>query len=324
MCIPDYFSVIKEPMDLRTVETNLKNGVYKTTIQFANDIRKIWNNAFRYNEKESDVYAMSGDMSAFFEKQFTKVGNLSLQEFSKKKIKKLQKTSTATPFKDFDRLEGKSSNNKKTPKAHMETSWKQDLTMRIRKLPSDSIGHIASIVSKDPMYFGVDCSEGVEIDLNMLADKTLKDLDRYTRQQLTRIENSKNKKMKKEQELKQAVQPSQPYQMLQANNPYVSYNSNPLMNLPMQYTTSLTDAANFNPHTSGGMMMQQTQSLTQTESRPAAAGDNSDSSGESSFIDSTDEETDKHENNNAKEGGQQPKPQDTLSDLADFQAGIYF
>ena len=26
--IPDYFDVIKEPMDISTVEKNLKNGVY--------------------------------------------------------------------------------------------------------------------------------------------------------------------------------------------------------------------------------------------------------------------------------------------------------
>ena len=52
----DYYSYIKEPMDLATVEQNLKNFAYSTHIQFATDVRKIWNNSFMYNAKGNLIF----------------------------------------------------------------------------------------------------------------------------------------------------------------------------------------------------------------------------------------------------------------------------
>jgi len=43
-------------MDLGTAEIKLKNNEYQSVNQFAADIRKIWNNSFRYNAKGSIVY----------------------------------------------------------------------------------------------------------------------------------------------------------------------------------------------------------------------------------------------------------------------------
>lgn len=49
--VPDYYDIVKEPMDLGTVERNLKNGVITSPTQFINEVRKIWNNSFLYNAK---------------------------------------------------------------------------------------------------------------------------------------------------------------------------------------------------------------------------------------------------------------------------------
>lgn len=60
--IPDYFEVIKEPMDFSTVEKNLKNYQYSTVNQFHADINKIWLNSYRYNQKGSDIYRLTTEM----------------------------------------------------------------------------------------------------------------------------------------------------------------------------------------------------------------------------------------------------------------------
>jgi len=39
--IPDYYTIVKEPMDLSNVEKNLKKGLYTSPLQFAADVRKI-------------------------------------------------------------------------------------------------------------------------------------------------------------------------------------------------------------------------------------------------------------------------------------------
>ena len=50
MGIPDYFKIIKEPMDLSTLSNNLKNDKYDTNISFEKDMKKIWDNALLYNK----------------------------------------------------------------------------------------------------------------------------------------------------------------------------------------------------------------------------------------------------------------------------------
>ncbi len=44
--IPNYFDIIKEPMDLQTVEKNLKRKAYATPTQFHADIGKIIRNSY--------------------------------------------------------------------------------------------------------------------------------------------------------------------------------------------------------------------------------------------------------------------------------------
>jgi len=58
-------------MDLRTVEDKLRGREYATTQEFAADVRKIWNNSFRYNSKESEIYKMTETMSNHFEELFS-------------------------------------------------------------------------------------------------------------------------------------------------------------------------------------------------------------------------------------------------------------
>lgn len=47
--IPDYLDIIKEPMDLSTIEKNFKNNVYREGKEFRNDMRKIFENSLTYN-----------------------------------------------------------------------------------------------------------------------------------------------------------------------------------------------------------------------------------------------------------------------------------
>lgn len=47
--VPDYYNIIKEPMDLGTLMKNLKNIVYKSKSEFAKDVMLIWDNCLTYN-----------------------------------------------------------------------------------------------------------------------------------------------------------------------------------------------------------------------------------------------------------------------------------
>ncbi|KAL8111608.1 hypothetical protein AgCh_019360 [Apium graveolens] len=65
--IPDYYTVIKHPMDLGTVKSKLVSGQYTSPLEFAADVRLTFSNAKTYNPPGNDVHVMADVLSKFFE-----------------------------------------------------------------------------------------------------------------------------------------------------------------------------------------------------------------------------------------------------------------
>ncbi|XP_020589008.1 transcription factor GTE9-like isoform X2 [Phalaenopsis equestris] len=68
--IPDYFTVIKQPMDLGTVKSKIVSGAYSSPQDFASDVRLTFSNAMTYNPPTNDVHAMANVMRNFFESRW--------------------------------------------------------------------------------------------------------------------------------------------------------------------------------------------------------------------------------------------------------------
>lgn len=54
--IPDYFDIIKKPMDLSTIKRKLDTGQYSDPWQYVDDVWMMFENAWLYNRKTSKVY----------------------------------------------------------------------------------------------------------------------------------------------------------------------------------------------------------------------------------------------------------------------------
>lgn len=65
--IPDYFTVIKHPMDLGTIKKRLTSGAYLSPLEFLADVRLTFSNAMIYNPPGNIVHIMADTMSKFFE-----------------------------------------------------------------------------------------------------------------------------------------------------------------------------------------------------------------------------------------------------------------
>lgn len=65
--IPDYHSVIKKPMDLRTVKEKLDNGQYENAKEFEADIRLIFQNCAKYNGADHPIRHMANELEAIFD-----------------------------------------------------------------------------------------------------------------------------------------------------------------------------------------------------------------------------------------------------------------
>ena len=89
----NYFEIIKEPMDLSTVEKTLKTGGYQTANQFHADINKIWFNSYAYNEKTSRIYKLTVEMEKYYKK---------LQDCQSGRPLKMEKTKTKSKVGDRD------------------------------------------------------------------------------------------------------------------------------------------------------------------------------------------------------------------------------
>jgi hypothetical protein len=68
--LPDYYQIIKKPMDLGTVKKKLENREYATPDEFAADVRLIFSNCYLYNGPNTDVVAMCKKVEQMFENKY--------------------------------------------------------------------------------------------------------------------------------------------------------------------------------------------------------------------------------------------------------------
>lgn len=85
--IPDYFSIIKHPMDLGTIKTRLAEGYYADPEELHTDVRLVWSNAQTYNPPGSDIYIMSQRLSDFFESKFKRIAEKQKKEAQREREK---------------------------------------------------------------------------------------------------------------------------------------------------------------------------------------------------------------------------------------------
>uniref|UniRef100_A0A8D8XN76 Nucleosome-remodeling factor subunit NURF301 n=2 Tax=Cacopsylla melanoneura TaxID=428564 RepID=A0A8D8XN76_9HEMI len=63
---PDYYNVVKEPMDLKTIELRIAQQRYKKLSDFIGDMTKIFDNCRYYNPRESPFFKHAHALETFF------------------------------------------------------------------------------------------------------------------------------------------------------------------------------------------------------------------------------------------------------------------
>ncbi|KAF4110440.1 hypothetical protein G5714_009692 [Onychostoma macrolepis] len=66
--IPDYFDIVKNPIDLSTIKRKLDTGQYQEPWQYVDDIWLMFKNAWLYNRKTSRVYKHCSKLAEVFER----------------------------------------------------------------------------------------------------------------------------------------------------------------------------------------------------------------------------------------------------------------
>nr|XP_016435265.1 PREDICTED: transcription factor GTE10-like [Nicotiana tabacum] len=182
--IPDYFTVIKQPMDLGTVKSKLHSGEYLSPLQFAADVRLTFKNAMTYNPPGNDVHFMAQTLSKFFEvrwKPLEKKIPIIEEEPLPSKSSVILETETDTPLAMPPSKKKKVAplDNKVTPepvKRVMSDADKHKLTAEIEALLAELPENIIDFL-REKSFNGSQVSEDeIEIDLDALNDDILYEL----------------------------------------------------------------------------------------------------------------------------------------------------
>lgn len=64
--VPDYYEVIKNPMDLSTIESRINSGYYRTRDIYVSDFRLIFDNCRTYNSEATEYYGCANKLEEYF------------------------------------------------------------------------------------------------------------------------------------------------------------------------------------------------------------------------------------------------------------------
>jgi Bromodomain/Bromodomain extra-terminal - transcription regulation len=191
--IPDYPDIIKEPIDLSKVEKRLRTGAYKTPLQFAADVRKIWSNAILYNKPDSPIYELTVRMSDFFEAKIKDVEENpfpdQVNEYIHLKVTKIEKKLAdlkAAPLADHSR-----------PLSIEQKKQLMQLlggTPHSSALPTEHLAGVLKLLQEHQQPLP-DCGE-LSLDLATLPGPLLSRLYRYVKSKSDLLERLKKKQLK--------------------------------------------------------------------------------------------------------------------------------
>ena len=63
----EYLDIIKNPMDFGTIKEKLLKNEYNDHIEYCDDVRLVFSNAWTFNKKGTNVYKYTTEVSKYFE-----------------------------------------------------------------------------------------------------------------------------------------------------------------------------------------------------------------------------------------------------------------
>ncbi|KAG5537132.1 hypothetical protein RHGRI_024534 [Rhododendron griersonianum] len=178
--IPDYFNVIKHPMDLGTVKRKLMSGEYLSPLDFAADVRLTFSNAMTYNPRGNDVHFMAETLSKYFEvrwkpieKKVPVIVDAPVRSTSSLDIE-TETPHVMPPFKSKNIAPVDNMVKQQEPvKRVMTVVEKHKLSTELEAQLADLPDNIIEFLKKQSYSSNQTDEEEIEIDIDALSDDTL-------------------------------------------------------------------------------------------------------------------------------------------------------
>ena len=152
--VPDYFKVVRHPMDLTLVRTRLEDGFYCRVSEWLRDVELIWSNAEAFNGPDNVVTMFAQTMRAKFEKFCLSLNGDCASWLAKidSLSKKLDKITAEPP----PALKGKL----KPRKTDAEAGEKRKICMAADKIKDkNDLMRVFQVLRSNGVYVGMDNDE---------------------------------------------------------------------------------------------------------------------------------------------------------------------
>lgn len=102
--LPDYFDVVKKPMDLSTIKKKIDRSEYITGSEVLADFELMFSNCYLYNKPTDDVTIMCQEVESFFKQIVKKVPPVEVPlELPEAGTPKSKASSKGTPAKKWSK-----------------------------------------------------------------------------------------------------------------------------------------------------------------------------------------------------------------------------
>lgn len=166
--LTDYPEIIKNPMDLGTVQQKLEEGKYSTPQQFASDIRLVWENCMKYNRPDSDLHQTAEKMSKLFEKKYQKI-----------KSGGGGGSSGGGGGGSAKKKEGGEKNNNNSER-EVSRADRLKFSQFVNQLTPEQLGTLVEMIQKEcPEAINEEEDDEIEIEINNIDGQTLLLLNNY-------------------------------------------------------------------------------------------------------------------------------------------------
>ncbi|KAL4332054.1 hypothetical protein GQ457_07G000670 [Hibiscus cannabinus] len=175
--IPDYFNVIKHPMDLGSIKKKIASGVYASPLEFHDDVKLTFSNAMTYNPPGNDVHIMADTLNKFFDVRWKNIEKklpvIASQLVQSKPSSVDIETSKPVPPAKKRKTTSVTQEIIKEPVKRMTDEEKHKLGRQLESLLSEMPTHIIDFLREHSSNGNESGEEEIEIDIDVLSDDTL-------------------------------------------------------------------------------------------------------------------------------------------------------
>uniref|UniRef100_K3YR54 Bromo domain-containing protein n=1 Tax=Setaria italica TaxID=4555 RepID=K3YR54_SETIT len=204
--IPDYFDIIKTPMDLGTVQKKLESGSYTSPSDFAADVRLTFNNAMTYNPRGHAVHDMAIQLNKMFENRWRTVEKKLASAAIEKHVDvdKADSKRRKTPPVDRSDVSVEGLRQTEPVKPKMTAAEREAFGNSLAEIADDLPAHIVELLQQCMDSNTDTAGDGeIEIDIQAVSDDLLFELKKQVDKYLQ--EREQNQQVKSEPSENEAV-----------------------------------------------------------------------------------------------------------------------